>query len=104
MDMKVFKMNDIDWVCAETEEQAKEYYKEECGIDDEDLNEYFEGEVSLRETMLINIDDLPDEEQRVAIIEPVVHRGGATCVLRSFEWVIKQDNITKPCVIASTEY
>ncbi|HDR3439649.1 TPA: hypothetical protein ACR3Z0_006590 [Bacillus thuringiensis] len=102
MDMKVFKMNDIDWVCAETEEQAKEYYKEECGIGDEDLNEYFEGEVSLQETMHINVDDLPYEEQQQC--QTMMHRGGELVVLRSFEWAIKQNNITKPCVIASTEY
>ncbi len=54
--------------------------------------------------MHISIDELPDEEQRVATIEPVIHRGGETCVLRSFEWVIKRDNITNPCIIASTEY
>ncbi|HDT6575757.1 TPA: hypothetical protein QFT23_001865 [Bacillus cereus] len=102
--MKVFKMNDCDWVCAETEEQAKEFYKNECGFDDEEIGEYFEGEVSLQDKMHISIDELPDEEQRVATIEPVIHRGGETCVLRSFEWVIKRDNITNPCIIASTEY
>ncbi|MGR5970808.1 hypothetical protein ACT7C1_33700 [Bacillus paranthracis] len=100
--MKVFKMNDYDWVAAKNEEEAKNFYEE--FIDREEIEEDFVGEVSLRETMLINIDDLPDEEQRVATIEPVVHRGGKTCVLRSFEWVIKRDNITNPCIIASTEY
>ena len=34
----------------------------------------------------------------------MMHRGGELVVLRSFEWAIKQNNITKPCVIASTEY
>lgn len=102
--MKVFAMNDCDTVCAETEEQAKEFYKNECGFGDDEINEYFEGEVSLQDKVHISIDDLPDEEQRIATIEPVFQRGGDTCVLRTFEWVIKQNNITGPCIIASTEY
>ncbi|KAB2391061.1 MULTISPECIES: hypothetical protein [Bacillus cereus group] len=102
--MKVFAMNDCDTVCAETEEQAKEFYKNECGFEEDEINEYFEGEVSLQDKIHISIDDLPDEEQRIATIEPVFHRGGETCVLRTFEWVIKQNNITSPCIIASTEY
>ncbi|PGD58141.1 hypothetical protein COM40_12305 [Bacillus wiedmannii] len=100
--MKVFKMNDIDWVCAESEEAAKEYYKHECGIDDEDLSEYYEGEVSLQETMLISVDDLPYEEQQQC--QTMINRGGELVVLRSFEWVIKHQNITSACVIATTEY
>lgn len=100
--MKVFKMNDYDWVAAKNEEEAKNFYEE--FIDREEIEEYFVGEVSLKDKMHISIDELPDEEQRVATIEPVIHRGGETCVLRSFEWVIKWDNITNPCIIASTEY
>ncbi|PRT35450.1 hypothetical protein [Bacillus wiedmannii] len=100
--MKVFKMNDIDWVCAESEEAAKEYYKNECGIDDEDLNEYYEGEVSLQGTMHISVDDLPYEEQQQC--QTMIKRGGELVVLRSFEWVIKHQNITSACVIATTEY
>ncbi|MDV6040536.1 hypothetical protein N7X28_29445 [Bacillus sp. SM-B1] len=100
--MKVFKMNDCDWVCAETEEQAKEFYKNECGFDDEEINEYFEGEVSLREKMHILADDLPLEEQKQC--QMMIHRGRELHVLKTFEWVIKNENITSPCVIASTEY
>ncbi|BAR82958.1 yopX protein [Bacillus thuringiensis serovar tolworthi] len=97
--MKVFKMNDYDWVAAKNEEEAKNFYEE--FIDREEIEEDFVGEVSLQDKMHISIDELPDEEQRVATIEPVIHRGGETCVLRSFEWVIKRDNITNPCIIAS---
>ncbi|HDX9654325.1 TPA: hypothetical protein ROY23_004846 [Bacillus wiedmannii] len=100
--MKVFKMNDCDWVCAETEEQAKEYYKNECGFEDEDINEYFEGEVSLQNTMHISVDDLSDEEQHMCHL--MVHRGGELCVLKTFEQVINNENITQPCIIATTEY
>ncbi|WP_346426264.1 hypothetical protein [Bacillus sp. AFS019443] len=44
-------MNNIDWVCAETEEQAKNFYTKETGVEDIDVNEDFEGEVSLQERM-----------------------------------------------------
>ncbi|MEB2585251.1 MULTISPECIES: hypothetical protein [Bacillus cereus group] len=100
--MKVFKMNDYDWVAAKNEEEAKNFYEE--FIDREEIEEDFVGEVNLQDKMHISIDELPDEEQRVAAIEPVIHRGGETCVLRSFKWVIKRDNIENPCIIASTEY
>lgn len=100
--MKVFKMNDCDWVCAETEEQAKEYYKKECGFDDKEINEYFEGEVSLQDTMHILADDLPLEEQQMC--QTMIRRGGELHVLKTFDWVIRHGNITSPRVIASTEY
>jgi len=100
--MKVFKMNDFDWVCAETEEQAKEYYKEECGIGDEDLNEGFVGEVSLQEVTYVDIDELPESEKdNFQCGRPL---GDSIVVRKTFEWVIKNDNITSPCIIASTEY
>ncbi|UZH06381.1 hypothetical protein [Heyndrickxia coagulans] len=59
--MKVFKMNECDLVAAETESQAKEFYKKEFGFDDIAID--FEGEVPLTDTILINVDDLPEEEQ-----------------------------------------
>ncbi|MDA1861180.1 hypothetical protein PDK22_26190 [Bacillus cereus group sp. BY122LC] len=100
--MKVFKMNDFDWVCAETEDQAKTYYKKECGFDDEDINEGFVGEVSLRNTMHIDVDDLPYEEQTNC--QTMINIGGTLFALKTFEWVIKTESITSPCIIASTEY
>lgn len=100
--MKVFKMNDCDWVCAETEKQAKEFYTNEVGYDEAEVNEDFEGEVSLRDTMHIFADDLPLEEQQMA--QMMFRRGGELHVLKTFEWVIKHNNITSPCIIASTEY
>ncbi|PEE04585.1 hypothetical protein [Bacillus pseudomycoides] len=100
--MKVFKMNDFDWVCAETEEQAKVYYKKECGFDDEDINEDFAGEVSLQEATYVDIDELPESEKNnLQCGRPL---GDSIVVRKTFEWVIKNDNITSPCIIASTEY
>ncbi|MGR5994473.1 hypothetical protein ACT7C9_15230 [Bacillus cereus] len=98
--MKVFKMNDCDWVAAKNEEEAKSFYEQ--FIDRDDIEEDFVGEVSLQDKMHILADDLPLEEQQMC--QTMVNRGGELHVLKTFEWVIKNDNITSPCIIASTEY
>ncbi|MGX5628229.1 hypothetical protein [Bacillus cereus] len=98
--IKVFKMNDCDWVAAENEEEAKSFYEQ--FIDREDIEEDFVGEVSLQDKMHILADDLPLEEQQMC--QTMINRGEELHVLKTFEWVIKNDNITSPCIIASTEY
>lgn len=100
--MKVFKMNDIDWVAAETEEQAKAFYEKEVEFTGEEIDHEFVGEVSLGHTMLVSLDDLPAEEMKMCQIMKRV--GGELFVRKSFSWVIENENITKPCIIASTEY
>ncbi|WP_301287707.1 hypothetical protein [Bacillus sp. 3103sda1] len=100
--MKVYKFSDCDWVCAETDDQAKTFYKEETGFDDDDINECFEGEVSLQETMYVDIDELPESEKNnFQFGKPY---GDKIFVHKTFEWVIKHENITEPCIIASTEH
>ncbi|MGH1287797.1 hypothetical protein [Bacillus toyonensis] len=100
--MKVFKMNDFDWVYAETEKQAKEYYKNECGFDDEDINEGFVCEVSLQDTMHVDIDGLSEGElKKLQVGIPI---GDTIFIHKTFEWAIKHENITSPCFIASTGY
>jgi hypothetical protein len=100
--MKVFKMNECDWACAETEEQVKDYYHELTGIDMTIIEEDFEGEVSLSDTMYISTDDLPEDE--LSLPQTKLEYYGDTWVLRTFEWVIKNEKITEPCIISSTEY
>jgi hypothetical protein len=101
--MKVFKMNDCDWVAAETEEQAKEFYAKETGYDLEmEVKPDFEGEVSLEDTMYIGVDELPEEEQSMA--QEMTKFGKELYVSRPFRWVIEKDKITEPCIISSTEF
>lgn len=100
--MKVFKMNDCDWVCAKSEEQAKEFYKTEVGFDEEEINSDFIGEVSLQNEMLVEVADLPIEEQKQP--QKLKEYGGSLFAYKTFEWVIAHENITKPCIISSTEY
>ncbi|WP_338022323.1 hypothetical protein, partial [Bacillus manliponensis] len=59
-----FLCNVGKWVYAETEEQAKEYYKEQTGFSDEDLNECYEGEVSLQDKMYVEWNELSEEERQ----------------------------------------
>lgn len=102
--MKVFRMNDCDWVCAENEEQAKEFYAKETGFEKEEVETDFTswGEVPLSDTMYVSLNDLPSEE----MFMPQVTKEycGKTFVRKSFEWVIKHENIKNPCIISSTEY
>ena len=80
--MKVFKMNDCDWVAAESEEQAKEFYKKECGFDDDEINEDFVGEVSLFDKMYVLASDVPEQEKPFPM-------HGELWVKKSFGWVIE---------------
>ena len=100
--MKVFKMNDCDWVAAKSEKQAKEFYEKETGIARNEIDEDFEGEISLERTMLLPLDDLPVEELKIP--QNMKQIGGQTWVYKTFAWVIEHEKITSPCIICSTEY
>lgn len=97
---KVFRMNEYDWVFAEDEEQAKTFYEQ--FIDREEIDEQFEGEVSLQTTMYYEVSKLPIEEQKER--QEMQYWCGELCVLKPFEWVIEQENLKAPCIIASTEF
>jgi hypothetical protein len=96
---KVFKMNDSDWVYADNEEQAKNYYVNltECNEDDLDNVK----EVSLQNTMYYEVNRLPNEEKDMA--HEMGWFAGELCALKTFEWVIKQENIKTPSILATTE-
>lgn len=100
--MKVFKMNDYDWVCARDEEQAKEFYIKETGLDSEEVDEEFQGEVHLTEKMAMPLDALSIEEQKKR--QEMVRFGGELWVRKTFEWIIENEKIKQPCIIASTEF
>lgn len=99
--MRVFKMNDCDWVCAKSEEQAKEFYHKETGIDMVEINEDFKNEVSLEDTMLVEINDLQEEDLEES--QTLRRWYGSIWVVKPFYWVIEQRKITKPSIICSTE-
>lgn len=77
--MKVYRMNDTEWVCAPSEEQAKVYYHDKVGFSEDEINEDFQGEVSLK-------DKISDEHGDI-----------------SFEQLIDMYSIKEPCIVATTE-
>lgn len=97
-------MNNFDWVCAESEEQEKEWYYKETGVDMQDIEEDFEqwGGVPLTDHMWLNESELPIEELKKPQITE--HRFGELWIKKTFDWIIKHENITEPCIISSTEY
>lgn len=100
--IKAYKMNGIDIVVAETEEEAKTYYAKEVGQTKEEVEHDFVGEVSLNTRMWINIDDLPLEEQKQCLLMKKMN--GGLFVERSFKWVLENEKPHTPCIISSTEY
>lgn len=99
--MKVFKMNEVDWVCAHSEKEAKTYYQEYNGESAEDIEEAFEGEVSLDTTMYIEVDMLSDREK--AMMQQMKELNGIMHVKKPFSWVIEKQKKTQPYVIATND-
>lgn len=100
--MKVFKMNDMDHVAAESEKQAKDFYKDLCDYNDEEIEEDFLGLVSLQNEMLIDLDDLTDEDRKTR--QKLKAVGDQIYVYQTFKWVLNNDEPKQPYVICSTEY
>ena len=92
-------MNEYDWVAAKNEEQAKIFYEQ--FIDREEIDEYFEGEVPLEDTMFLWEEDVPVNERHKFSRDEI---GGKTVYYVPFSWVITHQKITEPCIIASTEW
>jgi len=99
--MRVFKMNDYDWVAAKNEEEAKTFYEQ--FIDRDEIEEDFVGEVPLTETMWIPFDDLPLEEQKMTQLD-MRNFYGELHVRKTFKWVIENEKTTTPYIISSTEW
>ena len=99
--MKVFKMNDCDWVAAKSEEEAKRYYADDILDNQEEVEEFFEGELSLEDTMFWWEEDVPEDEREKFSRDEIT---GKVVYYVPFSWVIRQLNITEPCVIATTEW
>jgi hypothetical protein len=114
--MKVFRMNEWDWVAAETIEQAKEWYKNECGVYDEEVEDA--EEVPLTDTMFVeyNGEDYEQIKKTVLGLSPKKHKmhfpglektfavfGGSLMEEKTFKEVLKETKYKPPFIIASTE-
>lgn len=99
----VFKMNDCDWVKADTEEQAKVFYMKETGFDREEVDEYFYGEVPLTDVMHLLEIDVPELDLNMYNFTKRKLYGQDVYEV-PFWWVILQAGTGEPYIIASTEY
>lgn len=97
-DMKVFRMNEFDWVAAKSLDEAVKWYLKEFGLTREEIEPK---EVSLDETMLYPCDRLNESELEKS--GEFVLFYGEPHVRMTFREVLERDKIDEPCVIASTE-
>lgn len=95
---RVFKMNDCDWVYADCEEQAIDFYEAFSGCNKSEIEIE---EVSLKDTMYYEVSRLPMEEQQMTL--EMQWFAGKLCVKKSFEWVIEHENIKAPAILATVE-
>ncbi|AXF41923.1 hypothetical protein [Bacillus phage Saddex] len=99
---RVYKVNDCDHVAARDQEEAVNFYMNECGVDLDDIEEYFEGEVSLNQTMLFDVNDVPLSDCHTFGFE-LVEVYNTKYFKVPFWYAIGWMNVTEPCVISSTE-
>lgn len=106
MNLKIYRMNDCDWVAHYSEEQAVGYYIDFTGFStDEVVDEFNEyGEVALTETMYWEVESVSKEDVEAfgLVHESESIFGDAYKV--PFSWVIERHGSLYPGIIASTEY
>lgn len=98
--LKVFKMNDCDWVAAEDEQSAKLIYQNITGVDMADIDEDFDGEVRLTDTMHWEADEVDPSLG----FERVKDSPFGDCYKVPFSWVLENHSHLYPGIIATTEY
>lgn len=99
--LNVFRVNEYDCVVAEYAEDAREWYLEEYGVEDEDIYSLEETElVDPNDTMWVNKDELSDMELR----EAMNMKNGDVEV--TYQWAIVNIHQYKetPYHISSTEW
>ncbi|QDH50189.1 hypothetical protein ALPS_203 [Bacillus phage ALPS] len=99
---RVYKMNDCDHVAARDEDEAMRFYKDECGLAQDDIEEYYEGEVSLNQTMLFDVNDVPLRDYHTFGFE-LVEVYNSKYFRVPFWYAIGWMNVKEPLVISSTE-
>lgn len=107
--MKVFKVNEFDWVCAENEEKAKEFYLELTELDEEEAFDDFHECNLEKESMWYGFDGdglrefLKDKKDKEFIIcaDPSCDYD---CVVKlAFKDILDIEHVKEPYIIASTE-
>jgi hypothetical protein len=99
---KVFEFADCDWIAAKNEEEAKVFYEQY--LPREEVEECFEGEVSLDEHMVIDKAELTESEidRAISVLGSISEEGSFRVTLR--DWLRVLSPIDAPFIIASTEH
>lgn len=98
--VKLFEIDDCDWVAAETEEQAIEWYSKQVGVSKEELEII---EVSLETTFLQPADEMTSVEEAQNFEKKTI--GEEFFVKIPFSFTLQQLNeIPEPFIAGSTEY
>jgi hypothetical protein len=104
--MKVFRVNEYDWVAAHSLEEAKSWYLENIDSDEEwAFDEVYLGEVDIHKVkMWYPVTNIPQEIKEQAPPYEVKDFGGELFAHLTFSQVLEIDKPTEPYIIASTEY
>jgi hypothetical protein len=102
MEYKVYGFDDCDWIAAKSEEEAKKFYEQ--FLDRDEVEECFEGEVSLDEKIAINPYELTkSEKERVIDVFGSMPSEEENFKVTFRDWLKVLSPINKPFIIASTE-
>lgn len=103
---KVFSMDGCDYVAAKSEEEAKKWYEQ--FMPREDIEECFEGEVSLDKQIVISKGELTESEydRVIKILGNVIPEQEESFKVSLNDWlkVMLSTPTDEPFIIASTEY
>ena len=102
--VKLFKMNDYDWVVAETKEQAREWYLEETGISEEDSSFDEIIEEPLSTTFCYPLSELTDEEKNNCQFDLVVVGNENWARVPFLHTLSQMKEVPGPFMAGSTEY
>lgn len=98
--LKVYKMNDCDWMAAHTPEEAAEEYKKQCELTDDEI-EYPLAECDLdKDGLIVDINELTEEEANLH--KNFKKYGDKLYAWFSFRECLRESD-GSPYLIASTE-
>lgn len=108
--MKVFRLNECDWIAANSQEEAIEWYMNETGLDYKDAvdESFLEESDVVKEGMWSEIVFCEEEGISIEEIEREGYKqktiNGETMVYVPFKKVLEIDKRTEPYFFCSTEY
>lgn len=100
--LKVFSIDETDYVAAKSEEEAKTWY--ERFIPRDEVEACFDGEVSLDKTININKSELTEDEEQgvIQVLGEMPEEDSFKVTLK--DWLSVLNPTDEPFIIASTEY